>query len=561
MQSGHRWLRVVAALLAVVALASCGGGTEQEKSDSPTAMSPQSAPATLMQRAGDLFASAASALGGLITPDRVGSGPPVVTQAAAIRFLEQATFGPTPADIAHVQAIGFDAWLNEQFAQSATALPGATDRTSLEQLQAGFLKNALTARDQLRQRVTFALWQVMVVSNQKLDNRIAIANYHKVLLADSFANYRKLLKDVTLSPAMGTYLDMANNVKGDPEAGTAPNENYAREVLQLFSVGLVKLNPDGTPVLDGNGKSIPTYTQEQVEGFAHVFTGWTYPAKRGGSGDLNNPSYVGVMVPRDAYHESGTKELLGGVTVSLGTAAELDFALDNIVAHPNVGPFIGTRLIQALVKSNPSPAYVQRVGAAFANNGQGARGDMKAVIRAVLLDPEARAGDTQAAAASDGKLREPVLYMTRLLRAYASKSVGTDLQWYADAMREGVFDSPSVFNFYPPSYKPQGYALLGPEFKLVNSPSLAARLNFAYDFTNGGLPARTVPNFTPLLAAASDTNALIANLDATLLHGTMPASLKSTITNALPAAGNDNQQRAMLALYIVAASPAFNIQK
>jgi uncharacterized protein (DUF1800 family) len=417
----------------------------------------------------------------------------------------------------------------------------------------------------LRQRVAFALWQVMVVSDRKIDNRAGLVNYQGVLLNDAFATYRKLIEDVSLSPAMGTYLDMANNVKADPDAGTNPNENYAREVLQLFSVGLYKLNTDGTPLLDGGGRPAATYSQETVEGFAHVFTGWTYPGGkrlRSGGGSLNPPSYTGPMVARDAYHQDGTKLLLDGVTIAAGgTAAELHAAMDDIAQHPNVGPFFGTRLIQALVKSNPSPAYVQRVAAAFANNGSGARGDMKAVIRAVLLDPEARAGDAQPAAATEGKLREPVLYMTRLLRAFPAKYSGQGLPYYSQSMKQDVYAAPSVFNFYPPSYKPQGYSLLGPEFKILDSPALASRLNFAWDFTSGALPGKTQPVFTGLVTAAADNTTLIAALDRNLLHGTMPDGLKSNIATALTASGGDARERAMLALYLVAASPAFNIQK
>jgi uncharacterized protein (DUF1800 family) len=491
--------------------------------------------------------------------------PAPVTEAAAIRFLEQATFGPTPTDIAHLQSIGYDAWLAEQFALAVTALPTASDKTSLQTVQTGFFKNALTAPDQLRQRVAFALSQVMVVSDRKIDNRMGIVNYETVLLNDVFTTYRKLIEDVSLSPGMGTYLDMANNVKSDPDAGTNPNENYGREVLQLFSVGLNKLNADGTPILDGSGKPVPTYTQETVEGFAHVFTGWTYPStsKRASRGTgLNSPAYTGPMVVREAYHQDGTKQLLDGVIISQsGTATELHAAMDNIAQHPNVGPFFGTRLIQALVKSNPSPAYVQRVAAAFANNGSGVSGDMKAVIRAVLLDPEARAGDTLAAGAGDGKLREPVLYMTRLLRAFPAKYTGQGQPYYAQSMKQDVYDAPSVFNFYPPSYKPQGYALFGPEFKILDSPALASRLDFAWDFTNGGLPGRVQPSFAGLITAAADNSTLIATLDRSLLHGTMPDGLKSNIAGALTASGGGAQERAMLALYLVAASPAFNIQK
>ncbi|MDP9107529.1 MAG: DUF1800 family protein, partial [Pseudomonadota bacterium] len=222
--------------------------------------------------------------------------------------------------------------------------------------------------------------------------------------------------------------------------------------------------------------------------------------------------------------------------------------------------FLGTRLIQALVKSNPSPAYVQRVASVFADNGQGTRGDLKAVVRAILLDPEARAGDVSGSASSDGKLREPVLFMTRLMRAFSAKTDGSALTSYAQQMRQDVFNAPSVFNFYPPSYKPQGTNVFGPEFKIANTPTLSARLNFVYDLTSQNLSGSTL-DFSTITAAAADNAKLIALLDAQLLHGTAPDSLKQAVSSALPAAGSDNQQRAMLALYLFAASPAFNLQR
>ena len=491
--------------------------------------------------------------------------PPVpVTQIAATRFLEQATFGPTAADIAHLKAVGFEAWLTEQFATPVTDYPAFAETATLDAVQAAFLQNAVSAPDQLRQRLAFALGQIFVVSNLKVDSRTAITNYQRVLLNDSFASYRTLLKDVSVSPAMGTYLDMANNVRADVAAGTSPNENYGREVLQLFSVGVVKLNPDGSPILDANRKPMASYSQDTVEGFARALTGWTYPTKPGSAPQRTNDEYYnGTMELREENHEPGTKILLDGTTLpaAQGAARDLDAALDNIAQHPNVGPFIGRRLIQALVKSNPSPAYVQRVATRFADNGQGQRGDLKAVVRAVLLDPEARSGDTVAATATDGKLREPVLYMTRLLRAFGSRTDGRNLAGYAQQMRQDIFNSPSVFNYFPPSYKPQGLNLTGPEFKISNAPTITARLGFLYDFTSQNLPASTQPDFSDLIAVASDNAALIDALDSRLMHGTTPEAVKNAVLGALPAAGNDARQRAMLALYVFAASPAFNLQR
>ncbi len=488
----------------------------------------------------------------------------VVTDTAATRFLEQATFGPANSDIAHLKAVGYDAWLNEQFSMAATDYPAIKESDTLDVVQTAFFRNAIGAPDQLRQRVAFALNEIFVVSDLKIDNRPGIANFQRVLINDAFANYRVLLKDVTLSPAMGRYLDMANNARADQLAGTSPNENYGREILQLFSVGVTRLNTDGTPILNGNRNPVPTYTQDTIEGFSRAFTGWTYPTKPGTASQLfNDEYYVGTMEPRDVTHEPGIKQLFAGTVLPAGQGANLDLdaAIDSIARHPNVGPFIATRLIQALVKSNPSPAYVQRVATAFADNGQGLRGDLKAVVRAVLLDPEARAGDVQAATIGDGKLREPVLLMTRVLRAFNTRSDGAALWGYAQQMRQDVFNAPSVFNFYPPSYRPQGMTLLGPEFKIASAPTLAARLNFVFDVTNRNLPVTTRPDFTDLLAVAGDNLKLIAFLDARLMHGTTPESLKAAVIGALPAAGADNQQRAMLALYLFAASPAFNVQR
>ena len=531
----------VLAVLTCLTVSGCGSGTTAATSDS---------------------SSAAPSAG--VAPGTPATPPIPVTQIAATRFLEQATFGPSAADVTHIKTLGFDAWLTEQFAAPVTDYPVFTDADALDVVQSAFLRNALSAPDQLRQRLAFALGQIFVVSNLKTDSRPGIANYQRVLLNDAFASYRTLLKDVSLSPAMGNYLDMANNARANLAAGTSPNENYGREILQLFSVGVIKLNPDGSSVLDASGKPAATYSQDTIEGFSRAFTGWTYPTKAGSaSQSMNDEYYTGPMESRDDTHEPGTKALLNGTVLPAGQGAtrDLEAALDNIAQHPNVGPFIGSRLIQALVKSNPSPAYVQRVANAFADDGQGKRGELKAVVRAVLLDPEARAGDMLPATATDGKLREPVLYMTRLLRAFGSRSDGRDLPQYAQQMRQDIFNSPSVFNYFPPTYKPQGLTIYGPEFKIANAPTLAARLSFLYDFTSQNLPPSTQPDFSDLVAVAGDNTSLIALLDTRLMHGTTPDSLKNAVTAALPAAGTDQRQRAMLALYLFAASPAFNHQR
>ncbi|GAC1423271.1 MAG: DUF1800 domain-containing protein [Burkholderiaceae bacterium] len=487
-----------------------------------------------------------------------------ITTAAATRFLEQATFGPTPAEILHLQDIGYDAWFSEQFSSAVTPYPPFAANSTLDAVQAVFFKNALTAKDQLRQRASFALSQIFVVSDQKIDSRSGVANYQNLLLNDTFGSYRQLLRDVTLSPAMGAYLDMANNTKADPSIGTTPNENYGREVLQLFSVGLVKLNPDGTPMLGTGAKPVATYTQDIVEGYSRAFTGWTYPLRPGAATQLYNDIYfTGAMESRDASHEPGAKRLLNDVQIPAGQTAvtDLDAAINTIAQHPNVGPFIGYRLIQALVKSNPSPSYVARVTKAFDGAGPNQRGDLKSVLTAVLMDSEARAGDTQALGRDDGKVREPVLYMTRLLRAFNVSTDGTGLPAYAQSMRQDVFNAPSVFNFYPPSHRLRGSALVAPELKIVNTSTVAARFGFAGDLTANALPAGTKADFSELYAIAQDAPALVDALDQRLMHGTMTPATRASIVRAVGATGSDAQARAMLALYLAAVSPAFTIQR
>ncbi len=342
---------------------------------------------------------------GTATVTLTGGGTSLVPTATAQRFLQQAAFGPKSADIASVQALGLQGWLNQQFAMAKVSnyanLPAS--------MPTRFLTNAVMNPDQLRQRVAFALSQITVVSLNSLIFPENVTPFQELLLNDSFTNYRQIMGDVTLSAPMGGFLNMVNNAAANPALGTVANENYARELMQLFSIGTVMLNQDGSVQLGTDGLPAPTYNQTNVTELARVLTGWTF-AQSGvapywgagindGNTDVNSPM---VAVPQ--YHDSGSKTLLPDYKNGNGSApyvapaglaqpADLSAALDNIFYHPNVGPFIGKRLIQHLVKSNPSPAYISRVAAAFANNGSGVRGDMQAVISAVLMDPEARAND------------------------------------------------------------------------------------------------------------------------------------------------------------------------
>jgi uncharacterized protein (DUF1800 family) len=424
-----------------------------------------------------------------------------------------------------------------------------------------------------RQRVAFALSQIMVVSSVEIYEAYGLADYQNILLNDALGNYRTLLQDVTLSPTMGHYLDMANSDETNPQNGTVPNQNYAREVLQLFSIGLVELNPDGSQQLDATGAPIPTFDGTTIEGFASVFTGWTYPPLPGANSQWTNPiNFDGTMVAFPNHHQAGTKALLNGATVPAGQtpAQDLANALDNIFNHPNVGPFISLRLIQHLVTSNPSPGYVSRIAAVFANNGQGVRGDLSAVVRAILEDTEARG----AAPASDvfGHLREPALFITSALRSLGGQSDGVLLRSASSAMGQPIFDPETVFSFYPPSYQIPGMPTLAPEFGIDNAATALARANFvntvimqggaAPDPTVSGSTGTTI-NLTPLLSA-SDNTALIAQLNQTLMHGSLSADASNIIlsaANTIAAASTDPLAAPRAASYLMLTSAQYQVER
>jgi len=493
---------------------------------------------------------------------QVGSGNSGVTPAAAARLLEQSTFGPTPATIQHVQTVGMQAFLNEQYAATASTYPAPGANDDITVVKQRFFTNALTGQDQLRQRVAWSLAQTFVVSNQKIGDPSAFTSWMIMLQKDAFGNFSTLLNDVTLSPTMGHYLDMVRNDKPDPNSGAQPNENYAREILQLFSVGLAQLNPDGTPQVDGNGVPLPTYTQDSIIGFAHVFTGWAYPTKAGQTPSFYNGEYYGgPMISFDNHHDTGQKLLLNGVVLGSGgtTQSDLTAALQNIFTHPNVGPFISKQLIQHLVTSNPSPAYVSRITAVFNDNGSGVRGDMKAVVNAILMDSEARRGDdpTQVQA-SDGHLKEPVLLMLNLLRATNATSDGANLQNYASDMKEEPFESPTVFNFYPPDNGIPGTTLLGPEFRIFNSTTAISRINFVNDLVYGSVGSTTKTDISAYVALASNPPELVDSLSKVLTHGPLSDGARNTIITTITSL-TDNTKRAKTALYLIGSSSQFQV--
>ncbi len=525
-------------------------------------------------------------------PTPLPAGPPTARDAA--RFLTQATFGPTAPEIAALQSKGYDAWLNEQFAIPATSHIAYLDATigsnpadqTRKDMMESFWKQAVTGRDQLRQRVAFALSQIMVVSfiSNLGSEPFAMAGYVDLLGKNAFGNFRQLLEDITLNPAMGIYLDMLQNDKEDPATGRNPNENFAREVLQLFTIGLYKLHPDGSIMLDANGLPIPTYDQNAIIGFARVFTGWSFgwfaPTEENWvypNRSRNGTQYWRVpMQPYPGHHSTLSKKLLDNVTLPPNQTAEKDLkdALDNIFNHPNVGPFISRQLIQRMVTSNPSPGYVYRVTQKFNNNGAGVRGDMKAVIRAILTDYEARSLDV-IANQGYGKMREPVLRFSHLMRAFNfTCACGTYPIYWMDspeyALAQNPLQSPTVFNFFEPGYSHPGHiasaGLHSPEFQITNDTSVIGISNFFRSVTQNGFRGeggRTIlPDYSSYNSLASNVPQLIEQLNLVMTAGGMSTAFKSTLTNEISKiSASEPQRRVIEAVHLILTSPDYVIQK
>lgn len=570
----------------------------------------------------------ASSSTGASTPAKTldGSGLDAATYDAS-RFLGQSTFGANMDMINDVKEMGYEAWIDDQFTKTPqTILPVmntiwdeiyALDNDAFGPWAVHFnyawWQTNMTNQDLLRQRTAYALSQILVTSiNSDLrDWAEALSSYYDIFVTNSFGNYKDILLQVTKHPAMGYYLSHLNNPREDTENNIHPDENYAREIMQLFTIGLHKLNPDGTLMTDGNGNPMPTYNNDDIKELAKVFTGL------GGGATLDmmwcpdQPEFGTTMycldktVPMTMFawaHEPGPKTFLGhtipgSTTYTNATAmAEVDNAVDFLFNHPNTGPFVSYRLIQRLVTSNPSPEYVGRVAAKFADNGSGVRGDMKAVLKAILLDEEARSEEAYLNPYT-GKLREPMLRYTHIARALPTDS-HRGRYWnngysFLDATRQHVMASPSVFNFYAPNYQPVGdwsaLDLVGPEFKIHNTATSIGYINSVQAWTIWGASASDQGGpwgslmsswegtdadrdgawllFNEFEAVANDTETLINEIDKIFTHGQLSDETRQVLRTYLnqlyfswdPPAGY--RDRVKLALYLIMISPDYNCTK
>jgi uncharacterized protein (DUF1800 family) len=564
--------------------------------------------------------------GGETPPEVIAVQKPSPTEAS--RFLAQATMGGSDTEISRLTGMTYAEWLDEQFAkpqvlhrvyinQAAADLSSVGQQLSNTNFWDSWWAQALGGDDQLRQRVAFALSEIMVISfgDATLRNQTrGVASYYDMLGENAFGSFRKLLEDVTYHPMMGVYLSHLKNTKEDPATGKVPDLNFAREITQLFTIGQYQLNADGTNVMGADGRPLPAYKSADLEGQSQVYTGLSWYAGPALT-DRTPQRFRGEMpnlerdwrpmqaydeyTPNTSYHSINEKKFLGTTIPAMTkptTDADIKIALDTLFNHPNVGPFIGKLLIQRLVTSNPSPAYVARVSAAFANNGSGVRGDMKAVVKAILLDPEARAVST---AASAGKVREPVLRLAQMLRAFNAKSVSgryTGIGLTDDpsnSLGQTPMYAPTVFNFFRPGYVPVSQTLMTtnlvvPELQIVTDVSVAGYQNYIRTWTTLNATRDIKHEYTAELALAETPAALVERMNLLLFHGSMPATLKAdiesavasrvipgpayppgTAASAIPTTEPTNkaamdaarQDRVYLAVFLSMASPDYLIQK
>lgn len=518
-----------------------------------------------------------------------------ITQSQAIRFLTQATMGASPKLTARVQGVGYIAWLNEQMAmpvrdghyawmsshndpETGKPFNHPDFKFQYTGFDASVWRKLLSAPDALRQRVVFALSEIIVVSLDGLDGywpQFRAAAYVDLLEKHAFGNYRQLLQAISTNAAMGQYLTFVGNQKHNPETGSYPDENYAREILQLFTIGLYQLNIDGTPKLI-NGAKVETYQQNDISQLARIFTGWEwsplYADRENDTSFAKNPM---AQIPE--WHETGASTFLGKtVPADLTGAASLTRALDIIFAHPNVAPFVCRQLIQKLVTSNPAPAYVARVARVFNNNGAGVKGDMKAVIKAILLDDAAR-NSANLTNPTFGKVREPILRFTAWARAFevSSSNSAWEPPWSMGTswgLGQGPMRAPSVFNFYRPGYVPPNSSianarLVAPELQLSNETSVVGYLNYmtyvVYSFSKDAPMNEKFANLTVNYDGLKNLEpiAIVKKLSTLLTANQLHASTVSIISDAIAQISHNMNNRIYAAVLLVLATPEFTVSK
>lgn len=522
------------------------------------------------------------------------------TRADAARFLARATFGAREEDLVDLVGKPYEQWINDQFGTPITSHLNRLDgylwdrglfniSTGDRQLERSQLRSdafwdvVVKAPDQLRQRVAFALSQILVISDADpaLENRVrGFAHYHDTLLKHAFGNYRQLLTEVALSPMMGDFLSSRRNEKANPDENIEPDENFARELMQLFTIGLDVLRNDGTRERDNNGNRLLAYSQEDVMNFARVFTGWNYGDSMQMRGDLRTlESEILPMKAYEEFHDREPKRLLNGITISGGRSArnDLELALDNLFQHQNMPPFISRQLIQRLVTSNPTPAYIERVANVFQNNGNGTRGDLSAVVKAILLDPEALNGH-RLDPVQFGKIKEPVIKVASVWRAFNAQGLFNRFR-YADSntdFAQQAYSAPSVFNFYSPDYRPPGQigqlGLNAPEAQLLNESTVIRGGNrlfdYAFEIPLGGDEIfanqhQVSLNLGPQLALARQPVDLVNNLNELLMAGQMSEHMKDVLTRLAGRTplGDNGSVRVRETLYMILVSPEFSIQR
>ncbi len=544
----------------IMLLAGCGGGTGNTTGSTAAPAIAPALPATEVNNA---------------APDNP------MSKEEAFRLLEQTSFGATLKDIDAISGKGPEFWLDDQMSKPATFMSDGLRQSKNDRWNEYinvWWRHAVNADDQLRQRVAFALSEIFVISSADGlgDEQPGLANYYDILLRHSFGNYRELIEEITLNPVMGEYLSMKGNHKPDPEENLRPDENYARELLQLFSIGLSLLNDDGTTINDADGVPLPTYDQDIVEAFAHVFTGWHF-ANADHFRWPQNKDFINPMVAWPEYHDTGEKKILNGKVIPAGQTAEEDLAdaLDNIADHPNVGPFIVKHLIAKLVTSNPSKQYVRDVVQVFNSNSNGERGNLGSTVKAILMHKEARQGHIENPD-TFGKTKEPLLRITQMWRAFEpNDGIHPDFNyaWVSDELQQAPLASPTVFNFFTPDFSQPGrirdMGLVSPEFEILDESSMISLTSrvlanslWSHNYKVAGDGHRIAINIDREMEMEHDRELLLDHLDLLLLGGRMSPELRLEVSKLMDTRDYNNaaSQRIAEAIFLIMSSPEAAVQ-